>query len=127
MSRTTEKAVPALTSQNEVGTAGTATPQNRLYAPETASATATWHDAEVPDFLTDHHDVWKAITPMTTRPKSMLSIAEVLDEIDVPKSTFYRWLNTGRGPKSFKLPNGKRKIRRGDLDAWLSSFEQTAA
>ncbi|RBQ18425.1 excisionase [Spongiactinospora rosea] len=59
--------------------------------------------------------------------KSMLSIAEVLGEIDVPKSTFYRWLNTGRGPKSLKLPNGKRKIRRTDLDAWLRTFEQGAA
>lgn len=45
----------------------------------------------------------------------------------MPKSTFYRWLNTGRGPKSLKLPNGKRKIRRHDLDAWLASFENTAA
>ncbi|WP_259402698.1 helix-turn-helix transcriptional regulator [Microbispora sp. H10670] len=64
---------------------------------------------------------------MTTRAKSMLTIAEVLDEIDVPKSTFYRWLNTGRGPKSLKLPNGKRKIRRRDLDAWLATFENTTA
>ncbi|MET8384282.1 helix-turn-helix domain-containing protein [Streptosporangium canum] len=64
---------------------------------------------------------------MATRAKSMLTIAEVLDEIDVPKSTFYRWLHTGRGPKSLKLPNGKRKIRRADLDTWLSTFENTAA
>lgn len=64
---------------------------------------------------------------MATRAKSMLTIAEVLDEIDVPKSTFYRWLRTGRGPKSLKLPNGKRKIRRADLDSWLSTFETTAA
>ncbi|MGS2642990.1 helix-turn-helix domain-containing protein [Streptosporangium sp. LJ11] len=64
---------------------------------------------------------------MATRAKSMLTIAEVLDEIDVPRSTFYRWLHTGRGPKSLKLPNGKRKIRRADLDTWLSTFESTAA
>ncbi|MEV4888766.1 helix-turn-helix domain-containing protein [Nonomuraea sp. NPDC055795] len=62
---------------------------------------------------------------MTT--KAMLSIADVLTELDVPKSTFYRWLHTGRGPKCIKLPNGKVRIRRGDLDAWLISFETTAA
>ncbi|MEW9527285.1 helix-turn-helix transcriptional regulator [Microbispora sp. NPDC049125] len=64
---------------------------------------------------------------MTMRTKNMLSIAEVLDEIDVPKSTFYRWLQTGRGPKSIKFPNGKVRIRRADLDAWISAFERDAA
>ncbi|WP_157249718.1 helix-turn-helix transcriptional regulator [Nonomuraea typhae] len=64
---------------------------------------------------------------MTTRAKSLLTIAEVLDEIDVPKSTFYRWLHTGRGPRSLKLPNGKRKIRRADLETWLRGCEQSAA
>ncbi|MFB9961854.1 helix-turn-helix transcriptional regulator [Sinosporangium siamense] len=59
--------------------------------------------------------------------KTMLSVAEVLDELDVPKSTFYRWLNTGRGPKRIKLPNGKVRIRRRDLDTWLATFETTAA
>ncbi|GAA3310809.1 helix-turn-helix transcriptional regulator [Nonomuraea dietziae] len=62
-------------------------------------------------------------------PKSqaMLSIADVLDELNVPKSTFYRWLHTGRGPKCIKLPNGKVRIRRGDLESWLATFETTAA
>jgi excisionase family DNA binding protein len=58
---------------------------------------------------------------------TMLTVAQVIDELGVPKSTFYRWLHTGRGPKSHKLPNGKVRIRRGDLEDWLTTFERTAA
>ncbi|MPZ61241.1 MAG: helix-turn-helix domain-containing protein [Propionibacteriales bacterium] len=60
-------------------------------------------------------------------PTQMLSIAEVITELDIPRSTFYRWLHTGRGPKSVKLPNGKVRIRRGDLDTWLAAYERHVA
>lgn len=58
---------------------------------------------------------------------ALLSIPEVIAEIGVPRSTFYRWRQLGVGPKSIKLPNGQVRIRRGALDDWLSSLEGDVA
>ncbi|MQA06849.1 MAG: helix-turn-helix domain-containing protein [Streptosporangiales bacterium] len=69
---------------------------------------------------------------MATPGGRMLTIDEVLQELSgddgrpLARSTFYRWLHTGRGPRTVKLPNGKRRIRRVDLDAWLAAHEDAA-
>jgi len=55
-----------------------------------------------------------------------LTIDEVIAELRVPRSTFYRWRQIRRGPRSIKLPNGDVRIRRGDLEEWLRSLEGTA-
>ena len=54
---------------------------------------------------------------------ALLSIPEVIAEIGVPRSTFYRWRQLGVGPKCIKLPNGQVRVRRSALDDWLSSLE----
>ena len=56
----------------------------------------------------------------------LLTVAQVVDELRVPRSTYYRWRQLGIGPKSIKLPNGQVRIRRADLDAWLSRHEEDA-
>ena len=61
------------------------------------------------------------------RPNDLLTLPEVLAELDVPKSTFFRWKAIGKAPKTIKYPNGSLRIRRRDLDAWLNAHEEDAA
>ncbi|MDT0307188.1 helix-turn-helix domain-containing protein [Streptomyces sp. DSM 44917] len=55
-----------------------------------------------------------------------LTIPEVIEEIGVPRATFYRWRQCRKGPKSIKLPNGAVRIRRSELDRWLAAMEDAA-
>lgn len=55
-----------------------------------------------------------------------LTIAEVCEELEVSRSTFYDWRAKGRAPKCLKLPNGEIRIRRADLERWLDSCEEAA-
>lgn len=56
----------------------------------------------------------------------MLSIPQVIAEIGIPRATFYRWRQLKKGPKSLKLPNGAVRVRRSELNRWLSSLEDAA-
>ena len=46
----------------------------------------------------------------TRKPPAHLSIADLCDELDVARSTFYDWRAKGRAPKCIKLPNGELRI-----------------
>jgi predicted DNA-binding transcriptional regulator AlpA len=59
-----------------------------------------------------------------TGPSTLLTLPEVLAELQVPKSTFFRWKAIGKAPKTIKYPNGSLRIRRRDLDAWLAEHEE---
>lgn len=63
---------------------------------------------------------------MATRHE-YLTIAEVCEELGVARSTFDDWRVKGRAPRCIKLPNGKLRIRRGDLDHWLDTCLEEAA
>lgn len=56
-----------------------------------------------------------------------LTIPEVIAVLRIPRSTFYRWRQLGRGPRSIKLPNGDIRIRPCDLERWLCGLEDHAA
>jgi predicted DNA-binding transcriptional regulator AlpA len=60
---------------------------------------------------------------MTTTTR-LLTVPDVLVELAVPRSTFYKWRSVGRGPRVIKLPNGAIRVRRADLDAWLSQLDE---
>ncbi|MCI3225951.1 AlpA family transcriptional regulator [Streptomyces sp. NP-1717] len=61
-----------------------------------------------------------------SRPK-MLKLPEVLAELGMSRAAFYRMRARSQGPRLIKLPNGQLRVRRSDLDAWLSGHEELAA
>lgn len=63
--------------------------------------------------------------PRTSEP--LLTLPEVLAELKVPRSTFDDWRKKGLAPRHCKLPNGQLRIRRTDLDSWLSARMEDAA
>jgi excisionase family DNA binding protein len=56
-------------------------------------------------------------------PDELLTIDEVIAELRVPRSTFYRWRQLGIAPRMMKLPSGTVRIRRTALDEWLRGLE----
>jgi predicted DNA-binding transcriptional regulator AlpA len=51
----------------------------------------------------------------------LLTMAEVLAELKVARSTFDTWRLLGTAPACIKYPNGQLRVRRSALDAWLSA------
>jgi predicted DNA-binding transcriptional regulator AlpA len=60
-------------------------------------------------------------------PAALLTIAEVLTELQVARSTFDTWRGLGAAPECIKLPNGQIRIRRCALDSWLASHSDKEA
>lgn len=56
-----------------------------------------------------------------------LTVEQVLDELGVPRSTFYKWRQLGVGPRTIQLPNRSVRVRRSALNDWLKTLEDGAA
>lgn len=61
------------------------------------------------------------------KPVERLTIAQLCQELQVSRSTFYDWRAKKRGPRCIRLPNGELRIRRTDLEVWLESCEEDVA
>jgi excisionase family DNA binding protein len=61
--------------------------------------------------------------PASRGHREQLTVDELCDELKVARRTFYDWRAKGRAPRCIKLPNGDLRIRRIDLDAWLTARE----
>ena len=64
--------------------------------------------------------------PRRKRDRSHLTIAEVCDDLEIARSTFYDWRAKRRAPRCIKLPNGGLRIRRDDYESWLEGLEDAA-
>ena len=60
---------------------------------------------------------------MAGEPDELLTIEDVIAELRVPRSTFFRWREQGTGPRVMKLPSGTVRIRRAALEEWLRGLE----
>ncbi len=58
-----------------------------------------------------------------TKGGQKMTVDEVCAELQIARSTFYDWRQKGRGPRCIRLPNGSLRIRRGDLENWLTDCE----
>ncbi|MFI9269802.1 helix-turn-helix transcriptional regulator [Kitasatospora sp. NPDC052896] len=52
-----------------------------------------------------------------------LKLRQVLTELGMSRSAFYRMRARGKAPRCIKLPNGQLRVRRTDLDTWLTDHE----
>ncbi|GLY18021.1 excisionase [Kineosporia sp. NBRC 101677] len=59
----------------------------------------------------------------SSEAKKKLTLREVCVELNISRSTFYDWRAKGRAPRCIKLPNGELRVRRSELDRWLSARE----
>lgn len=67
-----------------------------------------------------------AVIPIHAPRGKLLTLAEVCQELQIALSTFYDWRGKGTAPRCIKLPNGKVRVRRADLDAWIAALEVAA-
>jgi hypothetical protein len=59
----------------------------------------------------------------------LMTVPEMLAALggSVSRDTFYKWRQTGKGPRCFTLPNGELRCRISDFIEWLDNLAGRAA
>lgn len=59
----------------------------------------------------------------------LMTVPEILAALggSVSRDTFYKWRQTGKGPRCFALPNGELRCTLSDFLDWLEGLEGAAA
>jgi predicted DNA-binding transcriptional regulator AlpA len=59
----------------------------------------------------------------------LMTVPEILAALggSVSRDTFYKWRQTGKGPRCFSLPNGELRCTVADFTEWLSRLQGAAA
>lgn len=55
-----------------------------------------------------------------------MTMAEVLAELGVARSTMDDWRAHGVGPTFKRLPNGKLRLHRREFEKWLAALPEVA-
>lgn len=53
-----------------------------------------------------------------------LTVDDLCAEFSLPKATFYKWRCRRLGPVATRLPSGKLRFRRSDVDRWAESLRE---
>ena len=61
------------------------------------------------------------------RKDEWLTVADILDDLGIPRRTWQRWRELGLAPEAIRLPNRELRIRRSVYDAWLADLEEAPA
>jgi predicted DNA-binding transcriptional regulator AlpA len=56
-----------------------------------------------------------------------IPLSEALKELGVSRSTFDDWRRQGTAPRTMKLPSGKLRVSRSDLDRFIEACVEAVA
>jgi hypothetical protein len=67
-------------------------------------------------------DKVRELAPLMTVPEILAALGG-----SVSRDTFYKWRQTGKGPRCFSLPNGELRCTVADFTEWLNGLQGAAA
>ena len=57
---------------------------------------------------------------------SLMTVPDILAALNISRDTFYKWRQTGKGPRCFTLPNGELRCTTTEFAEWLAGLQEAA-